>query len=233
MLRSRASGLRKVFVLALMTAMLLLVTANQAQAQTLRLGPKAGLNLAWFGGSDWNDGIKAINNDPDLSATNDVKAGFFGGGFLEIGLSPTFAVQIELLIGTVSGGATIKARGSSETAEGSDRATVLGFPLLLKPKLPVTDSGSIYGLIGPEPGFILGDIRTKVRVTGFGTDTLDTPPDNRFVFSATIGAGYEYRFNSGALNAEIRYNRTFTDIVDDVNTRINSINFCVGYGFDL
>ena len=58
-------------------------------------------------------------------------------------------------------------------------------------------------------------------------------PDNRFVFSGTIGAGYEQRFSTGALNVELRYNRTFTDIFDGVNTRINSVNIFAGYGHNL
>ena len=233
MLRSRVSGLRRVFVLTVVTAVLLLATAARAEAQTLRLGPKAGLNLGWFSGSDWKDFIDAADSIPGISASNDVNVGFFGGGFLEIGVSPTFALQIELLIGTVSGGLTVDDDFSSDKIELSQRATVLSFPLLLKPKFDVGDSGSIYGLIGPEPGFILGDLKLKEKVTGFGTDTVDVSPDNSFVFSATLGAGYEHRVAGGAVNAEIRYNRTFTSVFDDDNTRINSINFFVGYGFDL
>lgn len=233
MSQSRLSRSWKWSVIAAVAVVTLFGVPHRAHAQSLRLGPKAALNLAWFGGSDWKDAIDAADNTPGVSASNDVNVGFMGGGFLEIGFSPTFAVQIELLIGTISGGFTVEDDFSSDTLEVSQRATVLTLPLLLKPKFAVGDSGSLYGLIGPEPGFILGDLKAKAKLTGFGTDTADVSPDNSFVFAATLGAGYEHRFDAGALNAEIRYNRTFTSIFDDDNTRTNSINFFVGYGFDL
>ena len=227
------SGLRKVLALTVMFAVLLLISTAQAESQTLRIGPKASLNLGWFGGSDWNDGVEALNDTPGISASNDVNLGFFGGGFLEIGVSPALAVQLELLVGTVSGGFTAKDDFSSDKAEVSQQATVLSFPLLLKPKLDTGDFGSIYFLFGPEPGIIIGDVSISIKETGGSALTVEVSPDNSFVFAATLGVGYEQRFAGGALNAEIRYSRTFTSIFDVDNTRINSINFFLGYGFDL
>lgn len=244
MLRFRIPGLGRGVSLALMTVVILLATANHVQAQTIRLGPKAGANLAWFSGSDWKDQMADYDDSfPDISVSNAVNPGFFVGGFLEIGLRPTLAVQMELLIGTLSGGRTIEELIPPVRGKASQQATVLTMPLLLKPKLEVGASGAIYGLIGPEPGVILGDVRRKVREEIIFTfDTGAVTPDNRFVLAATIGSGYERRVGNGAWNAEIRYSRTFTSIFDENttssflgygNTRINSINFFVGYAFDL
>lgn len=204
---------------------------HQAYAQQVRLGVKAALNLSWFGGSDWNDLVRDLDNLPGIDADNEVNVGFIGGVFAEFTVSPNLAVQTEILLGRVSGG--VEFTDGVNTATITEKATVLKLPFLLKPKFDVGTDGALYLLVGPVPAFIIGDVELEVRETGFSTETIKDKPDNRFVFSATFGAGYERRFDTGALNAEIRYNRTFTDIYDDFETRINSVNFYVGYAFNL
>lgn len=212
-------------------SLLFLVGSQQALAQQTRLGIKAAWNLAWFTGGDWNDLVRDLDNLPGIDADNEVNSGFTGGVFAEFNVAPRLSIQTEILLGTVSGG--VEFTDGVNTASITERATVLKLPLLLKPKFDVASDGALYLLAGPTPAFIIGDIEAKLRETGFATETVEYEPDKRFVFSATFGAGYEHRFDTGALNGEICYNRTFTDIYDDFESRINSFSFYVGYGFNL
>ena len=225
-------GFRCTAVLALVALSAIGILAPPpADAQDLRLGVKAALNNGWFSGSDWTDALDFLSLDPDItSVSNDSRVGFVGGVFVEIPVSPNLSVQPELLIGNIGGAYTYRAFGIN--FEGSVTATALKIPLLLKPKTPVGPDGSLYGLIGPTPAFLLGDIEYRERGGGFSISASEIP-DNRFIFTGTLGAGYEHRFDAGAFNMEIRYNRTFTNIFENDNTRINSINIFAGYGFNL
>ncbi|TVR07064.1 MAG: PorT family protein, partial [Spirochaetaceae bacterium] len=194
-------------VLALSAAGIL--APQPADAQDLRLGVKAALNIGWFSGSDWTDALDFLSLDPDItSVSNDSRVGFIGGVFVEIPVGPNLSVQPELLIGNIGGAYKYRAFGIN--VEGTVTATALKIPLLLKPKTPVGPDGSLYALIGPTPAFLLGDIEYRERGGGFSVSASEIP-DNRFVFTGTLGAGYEHRFDAGALNIEIRYNRTFTN----------------------
>ncbi|TVR34684.1 MAG: PorT family protein [Spirochaetaceae bacterium] len=213
------------------TVVLTTLAVPSAHAQEVRLGVKAALNLSWFSGSDWDDALDWLATDPDVSSvSNDANIGFIGGLFVDIPLGPGLSVQPELLLGRIGGAYSYRAFGVS--IDGSVKATALKLPLLLKPKAAVGRQGALYGLIGPTPAFLLGDVDYQEKGDGFSVSVSDAP-DNRFVFSATFGAGYEHSVGPGAINVEVRYNRTFTDIFDNDNTRINSVNIFGGYGFDL
>ena len=226
------TGFRFSAVFALSALMVLGVLVTQpADAQDRRVGVKAALNVGWFSGSDWDDALDFIALDPDISnVSNDSRVGVLGGLFAEIAVGTNLSVQPELLIGTIGGAYSYRAFGIN--FEGTVKATALKIPLLLKPKSPVGPNGSLYALIGPTPAFLLGDIEYQESGGGFSVSATAVP-DNRFVFTGTLGAGYEHRLDTGALNIEIRYNRTFTNIFDNDNTRINSINIFAGYGFNL
>ena len=217
--------------MALVVIGLLFLGSPQANAQPTRLGIKAAINLSWFGGRDWNDFVRDWDNLPGLDAYNQAIVGPSAGVFVEFGVTPGLAIQPEILLGSVSGG--VEVTDDVDTLSITERATVLKLPLLLKRKFDVGIDGAFYLLAGPVPVLIVGEMRSTTRGTGFATEVIEFEPDKRFVFSATFGAGYEYRFSAGALNGEIRFHRTFTDIYDDFEIRINNVNFYVGYGFNL
>ena len=201
--------------------------------ESIRLGAKLAMNVGWFGGSDWNDFIDFLDAHPEVgSAANETRIGVTGGGFLEAGFTPNFALQLELLIASVGGAYSYDLPAFGIDVDGTITATGLKLPVLLKPKVPVGRAGALYLLLGPAPVLILGDVEYEESGGGFSVSASESP-DNRFVFSATAGAGYEHTLGPGALGFEVRYNRTFTDIFDNDNTRINSVSFCLGYGFDL
>ena len=219
-------------VLSVLFSLGMVLTAD-AHADGVRLGAKAAVNFGWFSGSDWDDFLDFLRSDPDITnVSNDTRIGFIGGVFAEVPLGPALAFQPELLIGSIGGALSFRDQFFGDSVEITQRATVLKLPLLLKPKLPVAEHRSVYALLGPAPAVLLGDVKARVRANGF-SDEASAAPDNRFVFSATVGAGYEHRFDAGAINLELRYNRTFSDIFDGDNTRINSINIFAGWGFDL
>ncbi|MFW5995219.1 MAG: hypothetical protein ACOCRN_03830 [Spirochaetia bacterium] len=74
---------------------------------------------------------------------------------------------------------------------------LLRFPIYAKPKVAV-GSGHLYGLAGPEFGFVIGDVRSELEtvvevpdadIRESDTETGSEVPDNRFLFGAGVGAG--------------------------------------------
>ncbi len=70
-------------------------------------------------------------------------------------------------------------------------AAALKLPLPPKPKLPVGADGSLYAAGGPTPVFILGDVDYSESEGGISLSSSESP-DNRFVLSFTMGAGYAH-----------------------------------------
>ncbi len=218
-------------VLALVLVMA--AAAPLSAQESIRMGGKLALNVGWFGGSDWNDQLDALDDDPNAeNVSNETRIGVLGGGFIEITMHPNFALQPELLFANVGGAYSYDVTSTTVDVDGTIRATALKAPLLIKPKLPVSEDGELYALVGPTAIIILGEVHYTESGGGISVSSSQDP-DNRFVLSATVGAGYAHAAGPGALQLEARYNRTLTDIFENDNSRINSLNMFMGYGFDL
>ncbi len=219
---------------AFMVVVISFSVCPSATAQdSARVGAKAAVNVSWFAGSDWNDALSLLESHPDIeNVSNDSRIGIIAGAFVEVPLAPNFAFQSEVLYANVGGAYSYDVPSAGMSFDGTISATALKLPLLLKPSTSTGDDGALFAIVGPTPIFIPGDITLEEAGGAFSVSASE-PPDNRFVLAASLGAGYQHTVGSGAITLEFRYNRTFTDIFRNDNTRISGINIYVGYGFDV
>ena len=120
------------------------------------------------------------------------------------------------------------------------RIDYLEIPLLFRYNIP-KGIANYYFEAGPTAGYALdGVARTKARTIidiNVNTTNLDLSQDlyNRLELSGQIGAGVEVEAGSGKIFTNVRYQRGFSDMLDnpriDIQMRNSSLNFGVGYVF--
>ena len=192
----------------ILTALLFSFSSN---AQGVRLGVKAGLNLSNFTGDDTED----------LSS----KAGIHFGAVAEIGISETFSIQPEVVY---------SAQGAeyedSDGYDGEFKFNYLNVPVLAK--VEVIDGLCLEA--GPQIGFLL--TAEDEYDDGAGDSGTD---DIKEFFKSTdlaVALGASYEIIDG-LFLGARYNIGVTDIwdTDDVNlsNQTSVFQFSLGYLFDL
>jgi hypothetical protein len=195
-----------------------------SQDVVLSAGPKAGLNLGWITGSDWDDILDSMDLD------NGLAVGVAVGGFVEIAFGTQFSLQPEILFFQQKGRATGEAGGEDVTV--TFTANTLQIPVLLKGSFAV-GQGTLFVVGGPTANFVMGDVKAEIEV-GSSTTDEDAEPDNEFLFGAALGGGYEWSgIGPGTLSAELRYSRIFSQYEDDADVYNNVVSLLVGYGFDL
>ncbi|MBD0726072.1 hypothetical protein B6A10_12890 [Flavobacterium sp. L1I52] len=136
-----------------------------ANAQEVKFGVKAGLNLSNFTGDVEN---------------NSIKAGFQAGGLVEIKVSDKFSVQPEVLY---------SLQGTKIEEEGTDvnfNMSYLNVPVMAK--FYVADGFSLEA--GPQIGFLLS---ANGKAEGVSIDIKDYFKSTDF--SLNVGAGYDVAEN--------------------------------------
>ena len=164
-----------------------------ANAQDVKFGAKAGINIASIGGDSFGYDINS-------------KVGIQIGGFAEIKVSDQFAIQPELLFS--SQGAKSKISEPDYKEENTLNLSYLNIPIMVKYYL--ADKLSLEA--GPQIGFLLSAKNkytiTDTGVTESGTD--DAKADFKSIdFGLNFGAGYDFTDN---VSAGIRYNIGLSNI---------------------
>lgn len=154
---------------------------SYANAQEVKFGAKAGLNLADWSGDDADD--------------VDSRVAFHVGGFAEIKLTDKFAVQPELLYSSQG------AKGTGATAH----VDYINVPIMAK--FYATDKFSIEA--GPQVGFLVSakvkpdegedqDVKDQLKSTDFGANI-----GLGYYFTDNISAGVRYNLGlSQVLDAD-------------------------------
>lgn len=192
--------MKKVLVL-----IIAVVVFNHANAQKIKFGAKAGLNLS--------------NQTGDIE-DNKMLTGFHLGAVAEIPLADEYAVQAELVYST---------QGRNDEPSGGDKVDFkldyINLPILFK--YYATEAFSIEA--GPQIGFLLSATRDGESEGASGAEYKDNIKDIDF----GLGLGASYKLEGG-MNFSARYNLGLSNINDsdsDANIKNSVIQLSVGYSF--
>ena len=183
-----------------------------ANAQDVKFGAKAGLNISSITG----------DNTEDVSS----KIGFQVGGFAEIKISDKFAIQPELLYSAQGSKEKFSEEGFSYKATG--KLGYLNIPVMAK--YYVTEGFSLEA--GPQLGFLLSAELEETK-TEFG-ESVTTSTDvkeftNSIDFGFNLGAGYDVTEN---INLGVRYSIGLSNILkDSEDSKQNNSNIAIAVGY--
>jgi len=210
--------MKKIFLAV--TTLFTIVISN---AQEIKYGAKAGLNLSTLTGDVGSYDVKS-------------KAGFHVGGFVEFKITDKFSVQPELLYSTQ--GAKFEYFSSDEFSSTSDKRDVklgyLNVPIMAK--YFVLPGFTIEA--GPQIGFLLSaknefDYQSYITEQYNSSGEDDIKDDSKAVdFGFNVGLGYEFTEN---IFVQARYNLGLTSISENASDEFDPKNgvlqISVGYKF--
>jgi hypothetical protein len=184
--------------------------------------------------------IDAVNNAP-ISYSS-----FLVGATAEIHINRNFSFQPELQYVrrgfTIDEGTSFDLIGIDIPAGAKATANInyIETPLLLKAKIG-TQKTSFYGIVGPSIGYATSaKIQSKVTfLIDFNLPevklNLNNDIYNRTEFTGVIGAGVEHNIQTGKLFTDVRYSRSFTNIINDpildISVKNSDIQLSVGYAY--
>ena len=207
-----------------MKKVLLTVAAVMAfglmNAQEVKYGAKAGLNMSNFGGDAEN---------------TDMKIGFQIGGFAEIKISDKFAVQPELLFSTQGAKSEYSESepGYSYSEESTVKLNYLNIPIMAK----YYATEKFYVEAGPQIGFLMSAkedfdySETFMGTTDSGSTSEDIKDGlNSTDFGLGLGLGYNITENVGA---GLRYTAGLSNIYKDAPSgySVNNSNIAVSVAY--
>jgi hypothetical protein len=199
-----------------------------ADAQSVTVGAKGGLNLSWFGGSNWDEYVDATEAFFGITIDERPRASFVGGAYVEAMFAENVGVVAEVSYAVY--GQRYEYTYAGINVDGQFRQNAVQIPLFLK--FAASRSGGLYALVGPTVSFLVGDY--EFEESGGGVTVSDsTTADNTTVLGFLAGAGYEVPIGAGELSFELRYGRNLTDAFDADKDPfdINTFQTLVGYGF--
>ena len=164
--------------------------ATSANAQSLRLGLKAGANFA------------NVNGDGTKGANTSTLVGFNGGAFVGIGLSDNFFIQPELVYSGQGFKEPVNSGGTTYSA--TQTLNYFNIPVLLKYQLPV----GVYFQTGPQIGILM-----SASAKAEGSSGTDKQYFKSTDFSWAVGAGFQ--IPSTQLGIDLRYNIGLSNIANN------------------
>jgi len=209
-------------------------TTTLSTAQ-VNIGVKGGLN---FSDAKADVFIDAVNDAPSTHIS------YVIGALAEIPVNQNFSFQAELLYSkkgfTINEGTSFDVFGVNVPVGAKARTTInyIETPLLAKIKLG-QGRVKIYGLAGPSIGYATSaKIQPQVTLLidfNLPKINLDLSSSiyNRTDISGIIGGGAEYMTQTGKLFTDIRYQHSFSNIINnpiaDLKVRNSGFQWTVGY----
>ncbi|MDY0090170.1 MAG: porin family protein [Flavobacteriaceae bacterium] len=199
-------------------SILAVVAFGTANAQDIKFGAKAGLNIS--------------NLTGDTEDTKS-KIGFHLGGVIEIKITDKFSVQPELLFSTQ--GAKYEESesfgGESYKYETTMKLNYLNIPIMAK--YYVAENFSI--LAGPQVGFLMSAKADWEETYSFGGTTESDSGEEDVKdfykgidFGLNLGLGYDFTEN---IFVEARYNLGLSNIADVDNYKEKNSVFQISLGY--
>jgi hypothetical protein len=185
--------------------------------QALAFGGKLGMNAVTLGGE----------NPGGIAFETTYKLSFAAGGFVNVSLHDSFAIQPEILYVMKGGG-----RETNGMDRGSWNFSYIEIPIIIHGRYPLLTNIYVYGLFGPELSFLV-----SAELENENGDTLNVTEDARVLdVGFMFGAGMTWRHSQkGALLLEARYDLGLRSIDRDegVDAKNRVVSFMVGYQWEL
>ncbi|WP_240676179.1 porin family protein [Botryobacter ruber] len=225
--------MKKIFLL-LVVVMAVAATQVVAQQQPVRVGIRAGLNMAnWQGES-----VESINNlfeFADGAIKQEMREGFHAGGFISIPVAPGFEIEPGLLY-SQKGTRVVGTLPWKETeflnvkATITNKAEYLELPVLAK--IYVGEGFNLFA--GPQVSYLLSN-KIQARAGALGFNVLNREWDMKSgmrEFDVALTGGLGYRFSSGlSISAGYDYGLTTVDSNRRFETYNGVIKGSVGFSF--
>lgn len=211
-----------------------LFTTTIAIAQ-VNIGVKGGLN---FSDARADVFIDAVNDAPSNYTS------FLLGGIVEIPIHQNFSFQPEILFSkkgfNVNEATSLNALGINVPigAKATTSISYIETPLLAKVKLGQGNT-SFYGIAGPSIGYATSaKVQSKVTLLiDFNLPDIDLDLSNniynRTDISGILGGGAEYKTPSGNLFTDIRYQHSFTNMINNpiADLTVKNSGFQLTFGY--
>jgi hypothetical protein len=195
-------------------------------AQSVTVGPMAGVSLSTFSGDDVD-----FISDEGIFLEKGTRTGFAVGGFAEFEFGANFAIEPQLLYlqrGAKYSGSVDDGTGTLVGVSSSLNVDYLQLPVLFKAELRKPDSKLTPAVfVGPAIGF---NISCKINAEGAGSELSQDCPDDTVSstdFSLVFGAGLEY----DGFSLQGRYDMGLGSIADDGDVKNSGWLITLGYGF--
>jgi Outer membrane protein beta-barrel domain len=206
-------------ILLLIVATFIFTAFTPSSFAQMKLGLKAGGNIANLNGSD--------------AGNTDSKFGFAFGGFFMYQFSPLFAVQPEVYY--TMKGATQKEDLGFGTINYTLSLDYIEIPVLLKLVIPVRGSNVDPAIFaGPFVGFnTTAKAKTEYNGQSQESDIQDVKSTE---FGLQFGGGLGFNVGRGELGVDIRYILGLTTLDNssaNADVKNGVINFNIFYGFNL
>lgn len=217
-----------------------LASAQEAGADNISFGIKGGLSLSTLTG-DSLAGILEDMAEADALPAEKSRIGAGFGAFFRYSITPTFAIQPELLY--IQKGSKFEFTGGGTTTA---RSAWLEIPVLLR-LTPRFEGSKITPAVfaGPFIGFNMG---AEFQQSGFASD-VEIPGDfdvkdslKSTDFGVTFGGGLGYRLAKSEIFFDVRYDLGLTKIMKsgafdrpdaEADTKTGAVLILVGCRFDI
>lgn len=205
-----------------------MAVSTSAFSQEFNFGLKAGANL----------NTASIKSDGEKIDDIDMKPGLLLGGYADINLAETFAMEIGLQF--EQKGLKYEESESGYSIKTEMNVNYITIPVDFKINVPVNDN-KFYLLAGPTAGIgVSGKIKSEAKVNGvkvsddesieFGED--EDSDLRRINFGLDLGAGFVLANNLGF---RIGYNLGLSNLVpkgdSDNSAKFSSVNLAITYRF--
>lgn len=186
----------------LLASALVLGLALPAAAQPT-FGIRAGLNVA-----DVSNTFEDIDSGEfGFQIDAQPRLGFVGGLFVELPLTPTFAVRPEVLYSQKGAKAVPDADGVDDEEDVTLSLDYIEVPVLARVAIPASPTLEIGLLAGPSFGFKLDE--------GLESGDIDlTDGDEDFAASTDVGIAVGGEIGSGPFFVDLRYTFGLSDVSD-------------------